>query len=120
MRDVEKLVADAQASAFDIDAVSDADLIGPRLPQAPFGWARIVQALQQPALMPAGVVVKLLDADSWAIQLPGMAESARVTARPALFDEHFSSMQLLWYGGAVFAGLIGPEPGVQSEVVAQA
>ncbi len=105
MRDVEKRVAEAEASAFDIDAVSEADLTPPQLPNAPFGWERLILALNAPEFMPVGAIVKPQDKDSWAIQLPGMAEPARVTPRPSLFDAHFSSMQLLWYGGEAFAEL---------------
>lgn len=107
VRDVNQLVDDAQRAGFDIDAIVDADLVPPNLPPTPFTWRHMLRPLQQPALMPPGSLVKPLDTDSWSLQLPGMSSPIRITPRPSLFDDHFTSMQLLWYGGAAHGALIG-------------
>ncbi|MCB9933007.1 MAG: DEAD/DEAH box helicase family protein [Planctomycetes bacterium] len=104
VRSVEQRVDEAKERGFDIDAVVDPELKPPAMPPAPFGWKKMAEPLLQPALLPAGTEVKPLDEGSWSLRLPGMAEPARVTPNPALFDEHFTSMQLLWYGGMVFSG----------------
>ncbi|MEZ5993595.1 MAG: helicase-related protein, partial [Planctomycetota bacterium] len=109
VRDVNQLVDEAEKAGFDIDAVADLDLAPPDMTASPFPWQRMADVFERDELLPAGSSVKAQDKDSWALQLPGMKEPIRVTARPSLFDEHFSSMQLLWYGGQVFEDMVGAE-----------
>jgi hypothetical protein len=105
VREVSQRVDDAERGGFDIDKVSDADLTPPELPPSPFHWRHIGKVFTHPELLPPGAEVKALDGDSWSLQLPGMQVPIRVTPSPQLFDEHFTSMQLLWYGAAVLDSL---------------
>ncbi len=96
----------ANQAAFDIDAVSDADLHPPDLPPPPVTPGDLDRILQDPALLPDGVTCRPLDPQTYALQVPGMTEPARVTTSPAIFDDHFESHQLLWHGSPLFSSAV--------------
>lgn len=99
---VNVIVDEAEAAAFDIDAVSEADLQPPVFPDPPYLPQDVNAVLAKQDLLPPGVVCKQLDPGTYALQIPGIKESARVTALPEVFDEHFESHQLFLPGSPVF------------------
>jgi SNF2 family DNA or RNA helicase len=102
VRNVELLVGAAEAAKFDIDEVSDADLVPPVFPPSPYTPADVNRVLSDENLLPSGTICKELEPRTFSISLPGATGSARVTADPAIFDDHFESHQLVLPDGPLF------------------
>ena len=112
VRNVEVLVGAAEAAKFDIDEVSDADLVPPAFPPPPYTPAQINQVLLRNDLLPPGSVCKELDARTFSLSIPGDAGLARITADPDIFDDHFESHQLFLPDGPLFRSLAAMGDGV--------
>jgi SNF2 family DNA or RNA helicase len=124
VRNVDLLVGAADAAKFDIDELSDGDLMPPSFPPSPYSPDQIDQVLSRSDLLPPGSVCRELEARTYSITVPGERGSARITADPEIFDDHFESHQLVLPDGPLFRQLAasadGAEPlaigGVQSLV----
>ena len=92
---VHALVERAEQDGFDIDEVSDADLLAPAFPEPPLKAAHIEAVLKREELLPPGTECHELEPHTFAIRLPGQKESARITADPAIFDDYFESHQFM-------------------------
>lgn len=103
---VQMLVREAEVAAFDIDEVSDADLSPPSFPAAPLTPADITAVLRCAELLPPGVECTELEPSTFRVRVPGRPESARVTADPDIFDEHFESHQLLLADSPLYRELL--------------
>ncbi len=99
---MQELVDDAETAAFDIDAVSEADLQPPQFPDPPYLPKDLDPILHSEIMLPAGVECRELEPYTYAVRLPGSNEEARVTTRPSIFDEHFESHQLFLPGSPLF------------------
>jgi SNF2 family DNA or RNA helicase len=106
VRNVNQLVSDAEGAAFDIDEVSDADLQPPAFPVSPVRPEDMDAILRRPELLPPGAECQELEPCTYALRLPGAAESARVTTSPRIFDDHFESHQLLLPDSPLFRKLV--------------
>lgn len=51
--------------------------------------------LRREELLPSGVECKELESSTFSMSIPGQMAPARVTASPAIFDDHFESHQLV-------------------------
>lgn len=105
VRNVDLLVTAADASKFDIDEVSDADLMPPEFFPSPYMPMDVSHVLKCEELLPAGTICKELDHGTFGLSLPGEKELARVTADPAIFDDFFDSHQLILPDGPLFRQL---------------
>lgn len=90
-----RMVEEAKSSGFDIDEVSEADLVPPQFPEPPFEPEDLDRVLLREDLLPLGVECEPLDPGTYSLRLPGEVDFARVTTRPSIFDDHFESHQLL-------------------------
>ena len=99
---VNVMIDEAEAAAFDIDAVSEADLQPPQFPEPPYLPKDVDAILHRQDLLPAGVECKQLEPGTYAVRIPGCKGTARITALPEIFDEHFESHQLFLPGSPIF------------------
>ena len=113
---VHVLVDNAEEAAFDIDAVSEADLQPPQFPAPPYLPKDLDPVLHQEDMLPAGVECKELDPCTYAIRLPGSNGVARITTRPEIFDEHFESHQLFLPGSPIFDAVCARGAGSPSDI----
>jgi len=110
---VDGLVDDAKKAGFDIDEVSESDLMLPDLPRAPITCKDIEKTVKDEHLLPPGVVCKELDPHTFSLTIPGHDEPARVTTSPEVFDGHFQSHQFLVPDSPLYRELLersGVEP----------
>ena len=103
---LEVMIESADDIHFDIDEVSEADLKPPDMPPSPLKPEQINAVLANPALLPPGVECSPLEPQTYSLQLPGQKDKARVTASPAIFDDHFESHQMVAPDSPVFRKLV--------------
>ena len=101
--DVIKRQADeAEGRGFDIDAVTEDELVMPDRPPSPITMEDLDYVIGSPDLMPPGVDVKPMGRREYGLLVPGMTERLRVTTDPAYFEEHAESMELWSPGNVLF------------------
>jgi SNF2 family DNA or RNA helicase len=100
------MVDEAEQAGFNIDEVSDADLVPPEFPEPPFEPEDLDTVLRREDLLPLGVECNPLEPCTYALRLPGDATAARVTTRPSIFDDHFQSHQLLLPDSPLFRRMV--------------
>ena len=98
--DIARHVEEARGSGFDIDAVTDDELIMPERAPSPMTMDDLDQVIGTPELMPPGVEVEPLGRREYAFLAPGMSEPLRVTTDPGYFEDHAESLEL-WSPGSV-------------------
>ncbi len=101
---VDAMVQEAEESGFDIDALGEAELEPPKFPESSVLPEDARYVLRQPELLPPGVECKDLGDGTFNLRIPGSA-MLRVTAMPAVFDDHEDNVQLLLPDGAAFRKL---------------
>jgi SNF2 family DNA or RNA helicase len=119
VRNVELLVGAADAAKFDIDEVSDADLMPPTFSPSPYLAEDVGSMLSRCDLLPPGSICTELEPRTFKLSLPGEKETARITADPAIFDDHFESHQLVLPGGPLFQQMAEVTDGVDESSVSQ-
>ena len=103
--EVEIAAEAVESDAFDIDDTAGDALDLPVLPPPALTLDDLDAALNRPEVRPPSVEWGRLDVGSYSLRMPGMAESARVTTRAEVFDDHFQSHEFLSPGGSLFANL---------------
>ena len=103
---IRKLVDEQEAEGFDIDAVSESDLVQPEFPEPAFSIEQLDAILKQEELLPPGFACRELESQTYAMIIPGEKQEARVTTSPTVFDQHFESHQLLLPEGPIFCRMI--------------
>ena len=107
MTDITSEVHQAEASGFDLDEVTEAELDAPLRPHPLFDLAALQRLLTHSALLPPGLEVTPTGLKDFSLTMPGMSRPIRVTTDPAFFDEHPESTELWSPGSPVF-----PEPDI--------
>lgn len=102
---VDTLIDAAEDMPFDIDEVSEGDLQPPDMPRSPLTPDHLDCILSDPRLLPPGVECTPLEPKTYSLQIPGEKDKARVTASPAVFDEHFESHQMVAPDSPIFRRL---------------
>lgn len=95
-------VTQAEASSFDLDEVTAADLEIPERPTPLYDLADLNRLLQRPDWLPPGVRVKKVGQKDYAYLAPGMSREVRVTTDAEYFDEHPESTELWSPGSPLF------------------
>lgn len=104
--DIAEGVSELEKSGFDLDAVTDEELVEPDRPEPLYDLNDLNTLLQRPDLLPPGVEVKKsLGPKDFALQLPGMDHLVRITTDPEFFDMHPESTELWSPGSPVFPKL---------------
>ncbi|MCC6497549.1 MAG: helicase, partial [Propionibacteriaceae bacterium] len=92
----------AEDAGFDLDAITEGDLIEPERPAAPYGLHELDLILHRPDILPPGIEVKPLGPKEYAYRAPGMAKPVRVTTDPDYFDDQPGSLELWSPGSPLF------------------
>jgi hypothetical protein len=95
----------AQASGFDIDAVTDADLTEPVQPSSPLTMQDLERVIATPTLLPPGIEVSALGPREYAFRQPGLGVQVRVSTDPAYYEQNADTVELWSPGNPTF-----PEP----------
>ena len=106
LSNINVLVDEAEASGFDIDEVSEADLQPPKFSEPPFMPSYLDTVLRDTSLIPASVECRELEPSTYALHMPNETQLARITTSPAIFDDHFESHQLLLPDSPLFRGML--------------
>lgn len=104
---LEAAASQQQPSSFDLDAITDADLIKPPRSAPAYTLQDLQAILAQPQLLPPGVTVEATGAKDFAYLAPGMAHPVRVTTNPQYYDQHSDSVELWSPGCPLFPS---PDP----------
>ena len=99
---IEQQVREAEGRGFDINAVTEDDLVMPsRLPSSVV-MEDLDRVIGTADLMPPGTVIQPLGHREYGLSAPGMSESVRVTTDPVFFEEHSESVELWSPGNVLF------------------
>ncbi|MBL26615.1 MAG: helicase [Rhodospirillaceae bacterium] len=103
---VEGIGAEADAlesGGFDLDAVTDAELVIPARPALLYDLADLGALLRCPDLLPPGTAVRpMAGGKDMGLLAPGMAKEVRVTTDPAYYEMHAESVELWSPGSPTF------------------
>jgi hypothetical protein len=92
----------AEASGFDIDAVTDADLTVMPSESSPLTMIDLDQVIGRSALLPPGMEVEPMGVREFKLRAPGMKEWIRVSTSPAYYEQHADAMELWSPGNPTF------------------
>jgi SNF2 family DNA or RNA helicase len=100
--ELDNSILQAQADGFDLDAITDADLEEPPRPEPLYDLKILNQLLQNPALLPPGIDVEIMQDGEYKFSMPGMRETLRVTTKADYFEQHPGSTELWSPGSPLF------------------
>ncbi len=93
---------EAERKGFDLDAVTEEDLVMPPLPTSPVTMDDLDRVIGSLDLMPPGTDIQPLGHREYGLLAPGMRESLRVTTDPQYFDENADSVEFWSPGSPLF------------------
>ncbi|MGE0713879.1 MAG: DEAD/DEAH box helicase [Alphaproteobacteria bacterium] len=112
--EVESDMAQTEHGGFDIDAVTDADLVLPVQPPAPLTMADLDQVLASPALLPPGIEALPMPSESnreYRLSQPGIGQAVRVTTNPDYYEANADNVELWSPGNPIFPAPDGTKHG---------
>jgi hypothetical protein len=119
VNEVEQEAERISAGGFDIDAVTDTNLMEPPLPPPPVTMDDLERVIGDTALLPPGIEVSGLGPREYAFQQPGMSRSVRISTNPAYYEQNADNVELWSPGNPTFPpSAIGPEA-VQVDTLAE-
>ena len=92
----------AEASGFDIDAVTDADLTEPTSDPSPLTMDDLEQVVGMTSLLPPGMEVEAMGPREFKLRAPGMKDWIRISTNPAYYEQHADAMELWSPGNPAF------------------
>jgi hypothetical protein len=95
-------VAVMDAPGFDLDAVTDADLVEPRRPDPTLDMDDLELLLGHTEALPPGVSVRRLDRRQWAFTAPGLPRELRISTAPDFVEENPDDVELWSPGNPLF------------------
>ena len=102
VEDIERQARDFEARGFDIDAVTDEDLVMPDRPLSPVTMNDLDRIVGSSDLMPPGTDIQPMRRREYGLRASGMSEYLRVTTDPDYFEEHAESLELWSPGNPLF------------------
>jgi len=99
---IEQQAREAEGGGFDIDAVTEEDLILPVRAPSPVTMEDLDRVIGSSDLMPPGTDIQPMAHREYGLLAPGMSERLRVTTDPEYFEEHAESVELWSPGNALF------------------
>lgn len=91
LADLENQVSESEQAGFDVDEVSEDELMTPALPEPGLTPESLSQAMKISGVLPAGAEWRPLDPGSYGLKLPGRDE-VRVATSSEVFDSHPETM----------------------------
>jgi Superfamily II DNA/RNA helicases, SNF2 family len=104
---IEQQSVSASTVGFDIDAITEQDLIELTRPAPLFTMEDLNRVIRSEAAMPPGILIEPLSSREYAYLAPGMKEKLWVTTDPSFYEEHAESVELWSPGSPLF-----PEPDI--------
>lgn len=95
-------VAVMDAPGFDLDTVTDADLVEPRRPAPTLDMDDLELLLGHTEALPPGVSVRRLDRRQWAFTAPGLPRELRISTAPDFVEENPDDVELWSPGNPLF------------------
>jgi Helicase conserved C-terminal domain/PLD-like domain len=92
----------AEASGFDIDAVTDADLAEPVAESSPVMMDDLEFVVSRVALLPPGIEVETMGTREFKLRAPGMTDWIRISTSPTYYEQHAEAMELWSPGNPTF------------------
>lgn len=92
----------AEAQAFDLDAITEADVEEPGRPDAPYSLQDLKILMATPEVLPSTIEVRDFTLKYATLTAVGIAVPVRATADAEFFDEHPESSELWSPGSPVF------------------
>ena len=99
---IKQEVREAEGRGFDLDAVTEEDLVMPKRPLPAVTMDDLDRIIGSPDLMPPGTGIQPLGHREYGLWAPGMRESLRVTTDPEYFEKHAESVELWSPGNILF------------------
>ena len=99
---IDNEVDEAQQGGFDIDEVTEADLVEPYRPESVLNMDDLDRVIRSESALPAGISAGTMAAREYAYSAPGMAEKLRVTTDPSFYEDHSESVELWSPGSPLF------------------
>ena len=119
VNEVEREADQVGAGGFDIDALTDTDLMEPVLPSSPVNMDDLERIISDLALLPPGIEVKGLGSREYAFQQPGLTHTVRISTNPAYYEQNADNVELWSPGNPTFPrSEIGPEA-AQADTLAE-
>lgn len=100
------------AGGFDLDEVTDEEMVEPQRPEPAYSLAELNRILVMDGLLPPGVEAVKLGSKDFEYLAPGMKRKFRITTDPEFFDAHPESVELWSPGGPLFPA---PESQIRPE-----
>jgi len=100
---------------FDIDAVTDTDLVEPASPPAPVTMDDLERVICDTAFRPPGIAVRGLGPREYAFQQPGLAREVRISTDAAYYEQNADNVELWSPGNPTFPPLTIRPDAVQVE-----
>ena len=107
--DVEGEADRAEASGFDIDAVTDVDLPEPVKASSPITMDDLESIVSDARLLPPGIEVVAMGPREFKLRAPGMKDWIRISTSPPYYEQHAEAMEL-WSPGNPTFPVISAEP----------
>ncbi len=95
----------AEASGFDIDAVTDAELTEPPPEPSPLTMDDLELVIGKSALLPQGIEVEPMGSREFKLRAPGMKDWVRVSTNPVYYEQNADAMELWSPGNPAFPEL---------------
>ena len=92
----------AEATGFDIDAVTDADLTESLPEPSPLTMEDLEQVIGKSTLLPPGIEIETMGPREFKLRAPGMKDWIRVSTNPAYYEQHADAMELWSPGNPTF------------------
>jgi hypothetical protein len=111
VNEVEQEADRVGAAGFDIDAVTDTDLVEPALPPSPVTMDDLERVISNPTLAPPGLEASGLGPREYAFQQPNLLHKVRISTDPAYYEQNADTVEFWSPGNPTFPpSTIGPEP----------
>ena len=99
---IQQEAQEAESRGFDLDAVTEADLVMPALPALPVTMHDLDRIIGRPDLMPPGTDIQPLRQREYGLLAPGMKEPLRVTTDPEYYEANADSVEFWSPGSPLF------------------
>lgn len=102
VNEIEIEAAHAREGGFDIDAVTDADVIEPARPPSPVTMDDLERVIASANLLPPGLEAVPMNPRGSAFRQPGLARQVRVSTDPAYYEQNADTVELWSPGNPTF------------------
>ena len=99
---IERQLRESEATALDIDQIVDHALKMRERPASPITMDDLDRIVASPQLMPPAMEIGSLGRREYAVRVPGMVNSLRVTTNPEYYEQHADDLEFWSPGNPLF------------------